>query len=155
MRTALEAEGWSVAPRRRNGVFGAEHEDERLTVVISSGSEPQQISAAYKRLLEVHTDDADRRLAIVLPRQVQTGARDLGIDPGDPLKVNIFVVDESGFSTWLGIGSTSAQQPARRSTLPSSSSACGRSIWRVPSRRPTPHSGAGTGWISSLGDYEL
>jgi hypothetical protein len=46
VRSVLEAEGWAVGGRQKK-VLEAERGDERLTVVISSGSAPQQIAAAY------------------------------------------------------------------------------------------------------------
>jgi hypothetical protein len=96
VRIALEAEGWSVGPRKKKGIFEAEYGGDRLTVVIPSGPAPQQISAAYKRLLDIHAYDTDRRLAIVLTRQGLRAAEDLEVDPSDRLKVNVFVVDENG-----------------------------------------------------------
>jgi hypothetical protein len=96
VRDALEAEGWSVGPRKKKGIFEAESRNARLTVVMPSGPAPQQIFAAYKRLFDVHADDADRRLAIVLTRQGLRAAENLEVDPGDRLKVNVFVVDENG-----------------------------------------------------------
>jgi hypothetical protein len=81
VRSVLEAEGWSVGSRKEKGVFEAEYEERRLTGVIANGNEPQQIAAAYRRLLDVHAQDDGRYLAIVLTRQGFNAAHRTEIRP--------------------------------------------------------------------------